>query len=451
MAVMATSSCDLGRDEVAVAGNSNSIRVLHRSSPFDEGRTLSLYGFGTASGLPATKRSGGRKLDVELAGRMIRYAYQHGVNFYDTAYTYQEGESEVLLGNVLTAYPRDTYYLCDKMPGWLVHSRLDAERIFAEQLKRLRTDYFDLYMLHNVVTEEEYERVYEKCGVLQFLKEQKAAGKIRHLGISFHGRPDVLKRVLDRERWECVILMINAIDWEGPNATSQTCALCEEYGVPVVVMEPLAHGRLAKLNPSATAILKKIRQDATPANWGFRFAASAKPVVCVLSATTRFEHLQENVRTFSKNFVPLTGAEKASYLSAVREEFHGERFVPCTGCRYCMPCPYGIDIPGIFSWWNQKLRFGGMPVEGSGWKVDLMRRRFLREYFDRFRNRTGADYCTGCGRCATACPQWQFEIPAELDRIAKSITRMREHSPNYGRPDLVDIIWKVCKRFGGRI
>lgn len=422
-------------------GGSGSALVTKRVSALFGGRKLSLLGFGTASGLCYENRA--------EADRCLDYALRSGVNYFDTAYNYHGGNAELFLSEGLKGLPRDSYFLCDKMPTWLIKSLDDAKRIFNEQLKRCGVDYFDNYMLHSIRDEKDYERVYLQYGVLDFLLNQKEKGLIRHLGFSFHGRVPLLERLLSSRAFEMVQLSLNALEWEGPNQARMCYELCHKKDVPVFVMQPLAHGRLAQLKPTAEKLLRDVRPDKSAASWSFRFVAGLPGVACVLSGPGKFGHMVENVQTFEeRSFEALSNEELDIYRKAISIELSGQKLIPCTGCRYCMPCKYGVDIVDVFMWWNDLLRNGRLPTRSDAPSV---RRRFLRDYYNRFpvgRAGGGAAYCIGCRKCEDACPQWQFVISDEPVKIDEYVESIRALDPDF-RPN--DRVQGIIDRMRSRL
>ena len=360
------------------------------------GISLPLLGFG---GMRLPRRKGSAEIDVDEVRRMVARAMAGGCNYFDTAFMYHGGRSERCFGEVLKDYPRESFMLADKMPVWMAKSADDVERIFKEQLSRCRTDYFDCYLIHSLDAGK-WRRAKE-FKVYEFLAEMKKQGKIRQLGFSFHDSPEVLGGIVPEYEWDFAQIQLNYLDWELYRSREQYEILTAAK-IPVIVMEPLRGGALANLSPEASAILKKADPAASNAAWAFRYAGSLPNVVCILSGMTRMEHLEENLRTFSP-LVPLSDSERET-LTLALAAYRKQLAVPCTSCRYCMPCPVGVEIPKIFAFYNQ-------------YKLSKRAGKFREQYLS-LPEGSRADSCVACGQCAKVCPQ-KIRIPEELAKIAR--------------------------------
>jgi len=363
--------------------------------------TLPLLGYGMMR-LPRIKAQR-PEIDLAETERLFRAALEAGVNYFDTAYFYHNGLSEKCVAEVLGKFPRDSYYLADKMPVRALRKAEDVERIWNEQLKKCNVEYFDFYLLHNL-NRERWEDV-KRFKVYEFLKERQKEGRIRKLGFSFHDEPEVLKTIASAHPWDFAQIQLNYLDWTLYRSKEQYEILTER-GIPVVIMEPLRGGALAALNDEATRILKAAAPDSSVASWAFRYAASLPNVICVLSGMTRMEHLQDNIRTFT-DFKPLDDKERAT-IEAALAAYRKTGAIPCTACRYCTPCPVGVDIPRIFGLYNH-------------YKVTGNYMQF-RMIYDKLTEDERASACIGCGSCLKKCPQ-KIDIPAELKKIDAELKR----------------------------
>ena len=370
-------------------------------------------------------------VDYKTASRYVDYALAHGINWFDTGYFYHNGDSEKFYGHALAKHPRESFWLCTKAPWWSIESLADAKRIFEEQLSRTRLEYFDVYMVHSIMRQEDFERAFLKTGALDYYREQKAKGRIGHLGFSFHGREDFMDYLLAASEWDVVTILMNGLDWGGAYRASALLEKLHRKGIPAVGMESLAGGHLARLKKEAHDLLHARRPELTDAAWSLKFAAERPGVMTAMTGFTRFEHLKENIRTFSAaNYRPLSDEDVATYLKAIKINSGGGEGVACSGCKYCMPCPYGVDIPSVFHCWNSTVKWGRLPSPVGDADHDA-RIKFLDKYYKvagRFR---GADRCIGCGRCDKKCPQWQFNVPEELAKIDAFVESLLKAEPDY--------------------
>lgn len=359
------------------------------------GDEISLLGMGCMR-LPLIP--GTQEIDAAAAQAIIDRAYAAGVNYFDTAFNYHGGKSESFIGPALKKYPRESYRLATKMPGWMLEEEGGPEAVFRKQLERTGAEYFDFYLLH-AVSRENYKH-YRESGAIAFCEQMQREGKIRHFGFSFHDRPEALREIVADRKWDFTQIQLNYMDWETQDAKTQYQILADAH-IPTVVMEPVRGGALADLSPEANALLKTARPEASVASWAIRFAASLPNVMTVLSGMTRMEQLEDNLKTVSP-LQPYT-AEEYALIEQALKTFRDEVTVPCTGCRYCMDCPQGVDIPEMFFLYN---------FLATNKNVFAYKRSF-REIAPEKR----AHNCIGCGVCAARCPQ-RIDIPAKMAEAA---------------------------------
>ncbi len=354
-----------------------------------KGLKLSALGFGTMR-LPV-KEGDDSRIDEKQAAEMFDYALGHGVNYFDTAWGYHSGQSEVVTGKILSAYPRERFFLASKFPGYDLSNMGKTEEIFEKQLEKCRVDHFDFYLVHNVCELNIDAYLDEGYGTMDYLRRQKADGRIRHLGFSAHGAMPVLKRFLEKygADMEFCQLQINWLDWKFQSA-DQKAELVKAYGLPLWVMEPLRGGKLAALPEADMEKLKTFRPDESAAGWAFRFLQSLPEVTVTLSGMSDFEQVRQNIRTFETDR-PLNEAEKAA-LAAIAERMTGETSLPCTACRYCTShCPRHLDIPELIKLYNEHRFTGG------GFIAPMVMGTLPED------KRPSA--CIGCRSCEKVCPQ----------------------------------------------
>lgn len=364
------------------------------------GENVSLLGFG-AMRLPNHGKVA--DIDVERSTEMVKYAYDNGVNYFDTAYPYHDGQSELFLGEALKVFPRESFYLATKMPFWQVKSDADPERLFNEQLKKLQVEYFDFYLAHNL--DSQLNPVCEKYHAYDVMARLKKEGRIRRLGFSFHDKPELLEKILADHDWDFVQLQINYLDWELQDAKRQY-EIAMKAGKPVIVMEPVRGGSLARLIPAAVDILKSADADASPASWAMRYVGSLDNVLTVLSGMSTLDQVKDNVKTFG-DFRPLSKAERET-LDRALTAYRTAGAIPCTNCRYCMPCPVGVDIPNMFMIYND-------------YKVK-QEEFYINMEYNMYDEKARAGNCVSCNQCVPKCPQ-HIAIPDMLKEVATHATK----------------------------
>lgn len=365
-------------------------------------KKICMLGFG-AMRLPLNEDG---SINEQLTEQMVDYSMSHGINYYDTAYPYHGGMSEVVLGKILKKYPRESFYLADKYPGHQLSDTYNPAEIFEEQLKKCGVEYFDFYLLHNVYENSIQTYMDPQWKILDYFREQKRLGRIKHLGFSTHGSVSVMEEFLDYcgDDMEFCQIQLNYLDWTLQDAKKK-CELLEERNIPVWVMEPVRGGKLANLPESTGKKLKIMRPDESAAAWAFRFLQELPYVTVVLSGMSNMEQTIENIDTFAFH-APLTHAENITLMD-VAEGLKDS--VPCTSCRYCTDgCPMGLDIPLMLSVYNElkitpaftvSMRLEGLPEDKQ------------------------PSACIKCGKCTHICPQ-SIDIPAELGKLAEMLEKL---------------------------
>ena len=366
------------------------------------GERLSRLGFGCMR-LPLTAD---KAIDEAKLQRMVDYAIAQGVNYFDTAWPYHSGLSEIAIGKALRRHPRDRWLLANKYPGHQIAASYNPAEIFEEQLKKCGVDCFDFYLLHNVYENSFGVYTDPKWGILDYFREQKRLGRIRHLGFSSHARPDTLEKFLDYagDSMEFCQIQLNYLDWTLQDARAKYDLLTAR-NIPVWVMEPLRGGRLAALDESDEAGLRALRPDESTAAWSFRWLQRLPNVKMVLSGMSAMEQMVDNVATFSGG-LPQSDAE-AALLERIAEGL--KNALPCTRCRYCCDgCPMGLDIPMLIHAYND-VRFA------QSMTVSMQ--------FDALPEDKRPSACIACGACAAVCPQ-NIDIPGALRELSETLARM---------------------------
>ncbi|WP_105615461.1 aldo/keto reductase [Vallitalea okinawensis] len=365
----------------------------------DGSEELSVLGYGC---MRFPTRNG--RIDEEKAEMQMLYAFQNGVNYYDTAYPYHGGKSEVMLGKFINRHNlRDKIYIADKLPSFLVNKPEQIQKYFDTQLERLNTDYIDYYLMHMLDSLQSWERL-KRFGILDFIKEKKKSGQIRHIGFSFHGRPEEFIKILEDYDWEFCQIQFNYLD-EYNQAGLAGLKKAYEKGIGVVIMEPLRGGNLAAKAPDKVKEkFAEYKENRSPAYWALRWIWNHKEVGVVLSGMNVDEHIEENIKVANLTTPDCMSIEEIRIVDEVKEIYKSLMKVPCTGCNYCMPCPFGVDIPSTFSEYNSKYFFGGRMAQAQyiGRAVGMIGG-----------NKSGADLCTECGKCEKHCPQ-NIQIRKEL-------------------------------------
>ena len=439
IATAGLSACTNG-ETTATAASEPTGKMTYRTNP-STGDRVSLLGFGMMR-LPSvggrSAREGNEEIDQEMVNELVDYAIAHGVNYFDTSPAYCRGKSEHATGIALSRHPRDSYFIATKLSNFApsTWSREASIAMYHNSMKELQVDYLDYLLLHGIGMGggmEEFENRYMKNGLLDFLLEERKAGRIRNLGFSYHGDVRVFDYLLSRHdeyKWDFVQIQLNYLDWKyakqiNPRNTDAEYLYNElvKRNIPAVVMEPLLGGRLSNVPSTIFARLKQREPERSVASWAFRFAGSLPGVHTVLSGMTRMEHLQDNLRTYSP-LKPLTEDDFA-FLQETATLMMGFDTIPCNDCKYCMPCPYGLDIPAILLHYNKCLNEGNIPESTQDANYRSARRAFLVGYDRSVPKLRQASHCIGCNQCSPHCPQ-RINIPAELRRIDAYVERLKQ-------------------------
>ena len=403
------------------------------------GQQVSLLGYGMmrlpVEGGGSARENPNAPIDQEIVNEMVDYAISHGVNYFDTSPVYCRGESETVTGKALSRHPRTDYLIATKMSNFKTFTYDASVNMYHQSMRNLQVDYFDYYLLHNVGTPNGFKNRFVDNGMLDFLINERAEGRIRNLGFSFHGvqeEYDLLMQLHDKVHWDFVQIQMNYVDWHfaheiNPNNVNADYLYgeLEQRNIPAIIMEPLLGGRLASLNPHTTELLKTQSPQSSLASWAFRYCGSKPLVLTSLSGMTYMEHLQDNIHTHSP-LKPLTDAE-LSLLERVADEIAHYPSVPCTACQYCMPCPFGIDIPSVFAHYNKSINEGNVVSEGSVEQREFRRARkaYLQSYDKSVSRMRQADHCIACGECKLHCPQ-NIDIPQKMQIIEKYTNHLKD-------------------------
>lgn len=406
--------------------------MTYRTNP-NTGDKVSLLGYGMMRlpQLPGGQAAAnGNDLDQEQVNRLVDYAIRHGVNYFDTSPVYCKGFSEQATGIALARHPRESYYIATKLSNFNASLQtFEASRkMFLDSLKNLQTTYIDYLLLHSVGGGgmPNFNQRFIDNGVLDWLVEQKQVGTIRNLGFSFHGEVEVFDTLLSwhdegRYHWDFVQIQMNYVDWK--HASEQNNRNIDaEYlygelsrrGIPAVIMEPLLGGRLSKLPNHVISHLKQRLPQNSAASWAFRFCGTYPDVLTVLSGMTYMEHLQDNLRTYSP--LEMLSQEDLDYLEQTAQMILKYPLIPCNDCKYCMPCPYGIDIPAVLLHYNKMVNEGRVPSSQEDPTYHRLRKEYLLTYNEAVSQLRQADHCIGCNQCSPHCPQ-NIRIPQQLHRI----------------------------------
>lgn len=407
-------------------------RMTYRTNP-KNGEKVSLLGYGCMRWPTLPVPGGdGNVIDQDAVNELIDYAIAHGITYFDTSPVYVQGWSEKSTGIALKRHPRKKFLVATKLSNFSNYTRENSIAMYRQSFTDLQVDYIDYYLLHSIGNGgiETFRARYIDNGMVDFLMEERRAGRIHNLGFSFHGTVDVFDEVLamhERVHWDFVQIQLNYVDWthaSGSNVNADYLyAELEKRNIPVVIMEPLLGGRLSNVPDHIVSRLKQRRPEVSVASWAFRFAGSPEKVLTVLSGMTYMEHLQDNIRTYSP-LDPLSDDDK-EFLAQTADLMMQYPTIPCNDCKYCMPCPYGIDIPAVLLHYNKCVNEGNVVTSSQDENYRQSRRAFLIGYDRSVPRLRQANHCTSCGQCIPHCPQ-SIDIPKELQRIDRFVEDLKQ-------------------------
>ncbi len=438
-AALGLASCG-GKSEQKRQGVSGTME--YRTDP-NTGAQISLLGYGCMRWLMTKDSEGNDIVDQESVNALVDRAIEMGVNYFDSAPVYLRGLSERATATALLRHPRDSYYIATKLSRFDDTSFERSVAMYQASLRNYETDHIDYYLLHGLNGEASFKSRFLDNGLMDYLLKEREAGHIRNLGFSFHGGREGFDELLayhEKYHWDFVQIQMNYVDWNymetKTNARRKEANASYLYDeldkreIPVVIMEPLLGGRLAELPDAAMDRLSGQEAGRSAASWAFRFTGSYPRVLTILSGMTYMEHLEDNLKTFC-GFQPLNEKEM-SILDDVAKLLATYDTVDCTACQYCMPCPYGINIPGIFSHYNKCVNEGVMPDPKAELRdsedrkaFKKARREFLLGYDRAIPSIRQADHCIGCGQCLEKCPQ-SIDIPRQLQRIDRYVNNLKK-------------------------
>ena len=434
-ALAAAAACGrgtVGSTSASAAGSDEGPEEMPlRTNPKD-GDKVSLLGYGCMR-WPMIKDENGKDIiDQAKVDEMVDYALAHGVNYFDSSPVYLMGQSEEATGKSLSRHPRESYFVATKLSNFGDPSREEAMRMYKASFEHFRTDYIDYYLLHSISGAEAFQKRYVDNGMMDFLLKEREAGRIRNLGFSFHGPKEGFDSLMvehEKYHFDFVQIQMNYVDWNhsGGRDTDASYLYDElvKRNLPVVIMEPLLGGQLANVPRKIADMLKEREPAKSVASWAFRFCGTHPGVFTVLSGMTYLDHLKDNLQTYL-HFKPLS-EEELALLESVAGMIRDYPLVPCTACQYCMPCPYGIDIPGIFRHYNSCVNDGLIAESAAQKDFKKLKRKYLTSYDKAIESVRQADHCITCGECVSHCPQ-HIRIPQQLHRIDNYIENLKQET-----------------------
>lgn len=393
---------------------------------------IGVLGYGCMRWPQKRNEQGRQVIDQEEVNRLVDFALEHGVNYFDTSPVYLGGDSERATAEALNRHPRDKWILATKLSVFGNSTYDGCKTMYQNSLNIFKTDHIDYYLLHSIQDGNDFRNRFENTGIMDFLVAEREAGHIRKLGFSFHGHKDGFDQMMelhDKYHWDFVQIQMNYVDWEHPNGRNTRAdylyAELDKREIPIVIMEPLRGGALSDVPAQIADQLKEREPERSIASWAFRYVGSFPRVLCALSGMTYMEHLQDNLETYL-DFQPLDDEEK-KFLLDMATQMEDYPLVKCTACNYCMPCPYGINIPGIFKFYNDNITAGTYVKSKEQEHYARARRKYLLAYNEAIPTVRQADHCIACRRCERDCPQ-NIRIPDELRRIDRYIESLKRET-----------------------
>ena len=393
---------------------------------------IGVLGYGCMRWPQKRNEQGRNVIDQEEVNRLVDFALEHGVNYFDTSPVYLGGDSERATAEALNRHPRESWLIATKMSVFNATSYDDCVAMYHKSLDIFKTDHLDYYLLHGIGTLNDFNTRFKNTGVMEFLLKEREAGHIRNLGFSFHGNQEGFDQIIalhDQYHWDFVQIQMNYVDWEHPNGRNTRAdylyAELDKREIPIVIMEPLRGGALSDVPAQIADKLKEREPERSIASWAFRYVGSFPRVLTALSGMTYMEHLVDNLETYL-DFQPLDDEEKKMLLdiATMMEDYP---LVKCTACNYCMPCPYGINIPGIFKFYNDNITAGTYVKSKEQEHYARARRKYLLANNEAIPTVRQADHCIACRRCERDCPQ-NIRIPDELRRIDRYIESLKRET-----------------------
>lgn len=440
LAALALAGCK-NAEQASTSSQENDGEMTYRKNP-KTGENVSILGYGCMR-WPTKPVEGGEEgedeIDQEMVNRLVDTALEHGVNYFDTSPAYCKGKSEGATGTALSRHPRESYYIATKLSNFApqTQSREASIAMYNNSLKELQTDYIDYMLLHAVGGGglDNLRKRYLDNGILDFLLKEREEGRIRNLGFSYHGDIEVFDYLLskhDEYKWDFVQIQLNYLDWKRSKEEEPLSVNAhylydelEKRNIPAVIMEPLLGGRLAKVPDNIANRLKQRNPEDSVASWAFRFAGTHPGVLTVLSGMTYMEHLEDNLHTYSP--LHLLSDEDKEFLMETADIMKQYPTVPCNDCKYCMPCPYGIDIPANLLHYNKCVNEDHIPTSSQSANYAKARRAFLVSLDRSVPKLRQASHCIGCNQCAPHCPQG-IDIPGELHRIDAYVEKLKQQT-----------------------